>query len=596
MPLQNKEGVFKLFTLHLLFELHMMRMIRTQSMTAQTVRNMACVPLEEQLKCCICLDTYTDPVSIPCGHNFCLDCIEGYWNTKKKAECPLCKEVFKKRPQLRINRTFAEIIDVIKRFLLSRQKDEGFFDISSVKSEEDEVPCDVSNDYKSASVKSCLVCQASYCEIHLTPHLRESALQRHRLMDPDIFSSSHLCRNHNKPLTRFCKQDHTTVCEKCIKMDHKHHKTVPMVKESDRIKTNLRDSKAKIQFMIQTRLRKMKDIENSAALSKKFTEEEIKSSSQVCSKLITTIQTHLDLLIEELKQTQEEAENRAEGLLDELEQEINDLQIRNSELQHLELTQKPLHVLQSFPSLRQLPSTREWSEITVPSDNCVGVVRKTVSNLVDVCRKIESKLSEEEVDKMNQYAVEVTLDPDTASGWLLLSADRKKVSCQKNKIPVPNNTQRFDSCVCVLGKQSFTSGRYYWVVQVGDKTDWDLGLARESINRKGVITVRPDRGYWAICRRKGVSLSACAGPSITLQLREPPQKVGVFLNYEEGLVSFYDAEAKTHIYTYSGCDFTEPVYPYFNPCVQDQGKNAAPLVICPLDVNVGQNITIESVV
>ncbi|MGL4876436.1 SPRY domain-containing protein, partial [Paraclostridium dentum] len=83
------------------------------------------------------------------------------------------------------------------------------------------------------------------------------------------------------------------------------------------------------------------------------------------------------------------------------------------------------------------------------------------------------------------------------------------------------------------------------------------------------MTVRPDSGYWAICRRKGISLSACTSPSITLQVREPPQKVGVFLNYEEGLVSFYDAEAMTHIYTYSECAFTEPVYPYFNPCVQD---------------------------
>ncbi|XP_067379738.1 E3 ubiquitin-protein ligase TRIM39-like isoform X1 [Channa argus] len=584
-----------------MFKLHLMRMIRTHNMTTQTVRNMACVPLEEQFKCCICLDIYTDPVSIPCGHNFCLDCIEGYWDTKKKAECPLCKEVFKSRPQLRINRAFAEIIEVIARSLSSTTKDKGDFVVSPgsqtcLDSEEDEVPCDVCEEYKSASVKSCLVCQASYCEIHLTPHLRESALQRHRLMDPDTFSSSHLCRNHNKPLTRFCKQDHTPVCENCIKMDHKLHKTVPMVKESNRIMTNLMETKVEIQQMIQSRLRKIEEIENLVVLSKKVTEEEIQSSSQVCSKLITTIQTHLDLLIEELKQRQEEAENRAEGLLKELEQEINDLQIRNSELQHLELTQKPLHVLQSFPSLSRLPSTREWSEITVPSDNCVGIVRKTVSNLVDVCRKIESKLSEEEVDKMNQYAVEVTLDPDTASGWLLLSADRKKVSCQKNKIPVPDNTQRFDSCVCVLGKQSFTSGRYYWVVQVGDKTDWDLGLARESINRKGAITVRPDSGYWAICRRKGVSLSACAGPSITLQLREPPQKVGVFLNYEEGLVSFYDAEAKSHIYTYSGCAFTEPVYPYFNPCVQDQGKNAAPLVICPLDVKERQNITMKSAV
>lgn len=122
--------------------------------------------------------------------------------------------------------------------------------------------------------------------------------------------------------------------------------------------------------------------------------------------------------------------------------------------------------------------------------------------------------------------------------------------------------------------------------QVGNKTDWDLGVARESINRKGAIAVRPDSGYWAICRRKGAGLNACAGPSVKLCLKETPQKVGVFLDYDEGLVSFYDAEAKTHIYTYSGCDFNEPLNPYFNPCVPDEGKNIAPLIICPVEESV----------
>lgn len=120
------------------------------------------------------------------------------------------------------------------------------------------------------------------------------------------------------------------------------------------------------------------------------------------------------------------------------------------------------------------------------------------------------------------------------------------------------------------------------VFQVGDKTDWELGVAGESINRRGLITVRPDSGYWAICRRKGGSLIACAGPSFTLQLQENPKKVGVFLDYEKGSVTFYDTEAKTHIHTYSGNSFTEPLYPYFNPCHHDNGKNTAPLIICPV--------------
>eukprot|EP00064_Thunnus_orientalis_P020814 superscaffoldBa00005944_g20962 len=68
-----------------------------------------------------------------------------------------------------------------------------------------------------------------------------------------------------------------------------------------------------------------------------------------------------------------------------------------------------------------------------------------------------------------------------------------------------------------------------------------------------------------------------------LHLQETPQKVGIFLDFEEGVVSFYDAEANTQIYTYSGCAFTEPLYPYLNPCLHDNGKNTAPLIICPVE-------------
>ncbi|XP_031582916.1 zinc finger protein RFP-like [Oreochromis aureus] len=557
-------------------------------MSTQTVTNMASVPLENQFRCCICLDTYTDPVSIPCGHNFCLDCIEGYWDTKDRSECPLCKETFKERPELRINRAFSDMIEFFKRSLSPTLMQGEDVEPAHQLCDREDVPCDVCHGNKAPSVKSCLVCQASYCEIHLVPHQRDPALQRHRLTDPAIFNTSHLCRKHNKPLTMFCKQDHTPVCSKCTEGDHEHHKIVPMEKESRRVKMNLRETKSDIQQMIQARLKKMEDIKSSVDLSKRATEREIQSSSQVCSTLITAIERQQAKLAKDLEERQLEAERKAEELLEELEKEIHELQTRSSELQHLELTRSSLHLLQSFPSLSRLPATREWSEVAVHSDNSAGMVRRAVSMLGDMCQEVANKLSAEEVDKISAYAVNVTLDPETASGWLVLSPNKKKVSLasQKKKTPLPDSPQRFDSCVCILGKQSFTSGRRYWVVQVGDKTDWDLGVAQESINRKGAITVRPENGYWAICRRKGGSLSACAGPSITLNLHEIPKKVSIFLDYEEGSVSFYDAEAKTHIYTYSGCSFSEPLYPYFNPCVQNNGRNVAPLVICPLEGGV----------
>ena len=85
-----------------------------------SVRDMASMPFEVQFRCCICLDTYVDPVSIPCGHNFCLDCIEGYWDTKDNPECPLCKETFRERPDLRINRGFEEMVRLLERFVHNR--------------------------------------------------------------------------------------------------------------------------------------------------------------------------------------------------------------------------------------------------------------------------------------------------------------------------------------------------------------------------------------------------------------------------------------------------------------------------------------------
>ncbi|XP_018543232.1 E3 ubiquitin-protein ligase TRIM21 [Lates calcarifer] len=547
---------------------------------------MASVLSEEQFRCSICLDIFKNPASIPCGHNFCLECIKRFWDTRHKSECPLCKEAFKNRPNLRINVDLKDITEKFKRSLRGKPayKPPPMKQVSRHPSKSD-FPCDLCHGEESVAVKSCLVCQVSYCELHLMPHLRDPVMTKHRLMDPATFITSHLCRNHNRLLEMFCKKDQVPVCVKCTERDHKHHDTIPIEKESKRIKTQMKRTETEFQQMIQARIRKIKEIKNSLELSKTNKNKEIQASVEVFTMVISTIERNQALLLEEIEKRHEAAEKRAEEFLKELEQEINELQRRCSELQYLEHTEDPLHLLQSFPSLRVPLSTRDWSRVRVHSDIYIGTVRRAFSKLMDVCHELEKKLSSEELTKTNQYAVDVTLDPATAAGWLTLSPDGKQVSLssQQRKVPLPDDPRRFDSCVSVLGKQSFTSGRCYWVVQVGDKTDWDLGVARESINRKGAITVRPDSGYWAICRRKAGSLSACAGPSVTLHLQETPQKVGVFLDYEEGSVSFYNAEAKTHIYTYSGCTFTEALYPYFNPCLHDNGKNTAPLVICPVE-------------
>uniref|UniRef100_A0A8K9V5W2 B30.2/SPRY domain-containing protein n=1 Tax=Oncorhynchus mykiss TaxID=8022 RepID=A0A8K9V5W2_ONCMY len=179
--------------------------------------------------------------------------------------------------------------------------------------------------------------------------------------------------------------------------------------------------------------------------------------------------------------------------------------------------------------------------------------------------------------------VDVTLDHDTAHPYLILSEDGNQVRHRDIKNDLPDNPERFDAVPCVLGKEGFSSGRFYYEVQVKGKTRWILGVVKESINRKGKITLSPEDGNWTVWLKNG-EYTANANPSVHLYLREKPQKVGVFVDYEKGQVSFYNVEARSHIYSFTGYTFTEKLYPYFCPGLNDGGKNSAPLVITPVDV------------
>nr|XP_033472637.1 E3 ubiquitin-protein ligase TRIM21-like [Epinephelus lanceolatus] len=191
-------------------------------------------------------------------------------------------------------------------------------------------------------------------------------------------------------------------------------------------------------------------------------------------------------------------------------------------------------------------------------------------------------LAETKMQRVQQYAVDVTLNPDTAYPKLILSDDGKEVRYGDVKKNLPDNQERFSSCNSVLAKQSFSSGRFYYEVQVKGKTKWDLGVARESINRKGKIKLSPQDGYWTIWLRNENEYKALAGPAVCLSLKSRPEKVGVFVDYEEGLVSFYDVDSAGLIYSFTGCCFTEQLYPFFSPCDKDGGKNSAPLFISPV--------------
>lgn len=175
----------------------------------------------------------------------------------------------------------------------------------------------------------------------------------------------------------------------------------------------------------------------------------------------------------------------------------------------------------------------------------------------------------------------MTLNPATAHPNIILSEDRKQVWCGGKERNVPDNEGRFSLRVSVLGEQGISKGKFYFEVRVTGKTDWDIGVAKESVERKGLITLSPQNGYWILWHRNGDEYYVSDALPVQLDVKVKPQTVGVFVDYEKGLVSFYDVDARSHIYSYTRQTFMEKLYPYVCPCLDLLGKNAAPLVLTP---------------
>uniref|UniRef100_A0A4W4EHA0 Uncharacterized protein n=1 Tax=Electrophorus electricus TaxID=8005 RepID=A0A4W4EHA0_ELEEL len=536
--------------------------------------NLNCILSEEQFMCSVCLDVLTDPVSTPCGHNFCRTCLTHYWDNTPRCLCPLCKETFTRRPELKINTTLREVVDHFKKK-------------SSL--DKPDVLCDACTGVKFMAVKSCLDCAVTFCKSHLEPHNNVPKLKKHKLINPVNNLEDYICQKHERPLELFCREDKMCVCQFCTETDHKTHNTVPIEDESREKKTQLGKTQSEVQKMIQDRLKKIKEIKHSLELGKKSTEKEIADSIEVFTALIRAIERSQAELLQVMEEKQKAAERRAEGLIKDLEQEITDLKRRDTELEQLSHTEDHLHLLQMYPALSSPPHTKNWTDISTDTDLSIKTASTVLSQLQKNLNKklnLTINIKFGEAGKklyirlfFQAYFLDVTLDPDTAHPRLILCNDGKQVSYGDGIQNLPDYPKRFDRYPVVLGTEGFSSGKFYYEVQVKGKTYWDVGVARESINRKGQYTLSPQNGCWIVCLRKGNEYKACAGPTVILFLKEKPQTVGVFVDYEEGLVSFYDVEARSHIYSFTGQSFAEKIYPYFSPFTSVKGTNSAPLII-----------------
>ncbi|XP_041923002.1 E3 ubiquitin/ISG15 ligase TRIM25-like [Alosa sapidissima] len=189
---------------------------------------MASASVLEELSCSICLDLMKDPVTVSCGHSFCLNCITGCWDQEDQKgvySCPQCRQTFTPRPVLRRNTMLTEVIEKLK-------KPELQSDIKvSSNAKPGDVECDFCTGRKHKAIKSCLTCLVSYCEVHIQPHYEVPRFSKHKLVNATSQLQEKICSQHDRIIEVFCRTDHKLICMMCSMDDHNGHKTVSAAAE-----------------------------------------------------------------------------------------------------------------------------------------------------------------------------------------------------------------------------------------------------------------------------------------------------------------------------------------------------------------------------
>ncbi|XP_076866464.1 tripartite motif-containing protein 16-like protein isoform X2 [Brachyhypopomus gauderio] len=517
--------------------------------------------------CPVCLDVLKDPVTIPCGHSFCMGCINDCWDQNDQMgiySCPQCRETFTQRPVLRRNYMLAKVLEKLKTTEL--QSEVKTTDLQSeVKTElqsevkntdlqsappvlcstgPGDVECDFCSEKKHKATKFCLMCLAFICETHLQPHREVSVLKKHKLIE----ASSHLREMISPQLMEIYSHfSQSFICFMCTMEDHKGHDAVAAATE-----------RAQKQCSAQTA---------------------VEDSEKIFTELICSIEKKR-CEVRELIRAQEKAElSPAEGLLDQLDQEITDLKRRDTELEQLSHTEDHIHFLQSFQSLCVSSGSDDSSSISVHQHLSFDGVKKSLSNLKErieeFCKKDFNNirphgaavqiLSSEPKTRRDflKYFCQLTLDPNTVHRRLSLSERNRVVRWSGEIQPYSTHPDRFDHWAQVLSKER-VCGRCYWEVEWTSGGGVSIAVSYKEISRKG-------NGYdcgfglnpqsWSL---ECFSSLSFWHNNIQTEIPDPPSsRIGVYVDHSAGTLSFYRVSDTMSLLHTVHTTFTQPLYAGF---------------------------------
>ncbi|XP_030607495.1 tripartite motif-containing protein 16-like [Archocentrus centrarchus] len=529
---------------------------------------------QTRICCSICLDLLKDPVTISCGHSYCMNCIKGCWDVEEKRiySCPQCRQTFTPRPVLVKNTMLADLVEELKKTGLQAAPADHCY------AGPEDVACDVCTGRKMKAVKSCLVCLASFCEEHLQPHYDSPPLKKHKLVEPSKKVQENICSRHDEVMKMFCRTDQQSICYLCSVDEHKGHDTVSAAAERTERQRELEVSRLNIQQRIQDREKDVKLLQQEVEAINQSADKTVEHSEKIFTELIRVIQKRSSDVKQQIRSQQEAEVSRVKELQEKLEQEITELKRKDAELKQLSHTEDHIQFLHNYPSLSALSESTHSSSINISPlrhfEDVTAAVSELREKLQDILREgwrnisltvteVDVLLSDPPEPKTRaeflKYSQEITLDPNTANRWLLLSEGRRKVTAMNQHQSYSDHPDRFTYWWQVLSRESLT-GRCYWEVELRGRVC--VAVAYKNISRAGngiQCWFGGNDKSWALhCDNKKFTFwynnirTLFSGPGSS--------RVGVYLDHRAGILSFYSVSETMTLLHRVQTTFTQPLY------------------------------------
>ncbi|XP_029931820.1 tripartite motif-containing protein 16-like [Myripristis murdjan] len=524
--------------------------------------------------CSICLDLLKDPVTIPCGHSYCMSCIKDCWDGEEHRRiysCPQCRQTFIPRPVLVKNTMLADIVEEMKKMGLQAAPPDLCY------AGPGDVACDVCSGRKLKALKSCLTCLASYCEQHLQPHYDAAPLKKHKLVEATVKLQENICSHHDEVMKIFCRTDQQCICSLCAMDEHEGHRKVSAAAERKERQNELGLSRQKIQQRIQDTEKDVKVLQQEVEAISRSADKAVEDSEEIFTQLIRLVEKRRSDVKQQIRSQQEEEVSRAEEVQEKLKQEIAELRRKDAELEQLSHTQDHIHFLQNYPSLSCLSESTHSPSANIRPLSYFEDVTAAVSELRD---KLQELLSEEwskisltvtGVDvllpqpepktraEFLQYSCHITLDPNTAYTWLSLSEEDRKVTFMTHQQSYPSHPDRFTGKSQVLSRESLT-GRCYWEVEWREIVV--IAVSYQDISRTGdgdeCAFGQNDKSWALVCSNMN-----CLFRHNNIKTKIPGRvssRVGVYLDHRAGILSFYSVSETMTLLHRVQTTFTQPLH------------------------------------